>query len=97
MANKSSKATREQTYREIIEKEGRKWDDCKVLAFTFDGPGDPEIFHYQLMYPLRPVYHLFDCSGNVAYIVVPKDPENERMCIQLAESCGGEKTTPNLR
>ena len=50
-------------YREIIEKEGRKWDDCKVLAFAFDGPGGPEIFHYELMYPLRPVYHLFDCSG----------------------------------
>ena len=65
-------------YREIIEKEGRKWDDCKVLAFAFDGPGGPEIFHYELMYPLRPVYHLFDCSGNVAYVVVPKDPGKRR-------------------
>ena len=97
MAKKSSKATREQMYREIIEKEGRKWDDCKVLAFALDSPCGPEIFHYELMSPLRPVYHLFDCSGNVAYIVVPKDPENERMCIQLAESCGGERITPNLR
>ena len=97
MAKKTSKSTREQMYREIIEKEGRKWDDCKVLAFAFDGPTGPEIFHYELMYPLRPVYHLFDCFGNIAQIVVPNDPENEEMAVQLAESCGGEKTTPNLR
>jgi hypothetical protein len=83
-------------YREIVEKEGLKWEDCKVLAFEFDGPEGPEILHYGLMFPLRPVYHLFDRFGNVAYIVVPKDPENERMCIQLAESCGGSKTTPYL-
>lgn len=97
MAEKSSKATRGDQYREILASYGKRMDDCKVLAFAFDGPGGPEIFHYELMHPLRPVYHLFDCSGNVAYIVVPKDPENERMCIQLAESCGGSKTTPNLR
>lgn len=30
-------------YREIIEKEGRKWDDCKVLAFAFDGPASAGI------------------------------------------------------
>lgn len=97
MAKKSSKATRGDQYREILASYGKRLEDCKVLAFAFDGPGGPEIFHYELMCPLRPVYHLFDCSGNVAYIVVPKDPENERMCIQLAESCGGSKITPNLR
>jgi len=95
MAKNTGKATRGDQYAAIMEKEGVR--DYKVLAFEFDGPGGPEIFHYELMFPLRPVYHLFDCSGNVAYIVVPKDPENERMCIQLAESCGGSKTTPNLR
>lgn len=95
MAKKTSKTTREQMYREIIEKEGRKWDDCKVLAFMFEHSGGPEIFHYRLM-ALRPTYYLFSCSENTAYIIVPKDPENERMCIQLAESCGGTKTTPNL-
>ena len=93
---KKTKATREQAYLEILEKYGKSWDECKVLAFMFETEGGPEFFHYQLMYPLRPVYHLFDCSGNMAYVVVPKDPENERMCIQLAESCGGEKTKPNL-
>lgn len=95
MAKKTGKTTRGDQYRGIMAKEGIR--EYKVLAFIFDVPSGPELFHYELMYPLRPVYHLFDCSDNVAYIVVPKDPENERMCIQLAESCGGEKTTPNLR
>ena len=95
MAKKTSKTTRDEQYRAILEKEGIR--EYKVLAFVFEAESGPEYFHYQLMYPLRPVYHLFDCSGNVAYIVVPKDPENEEMAIQLAESCGGEKTTPNLR
>ncbi len=94
---KKIKTTRREQYREILALYGKRMEDCKVLAFAFDGPGGPELFHYELMQPLRPVYHLFDCSGNVAYIVVPKDPENEEMAIQLAESCGGEKTTPNLR
>lgn len=97
MAKKSSKATRGDQYRSILESYGKRLEDCKVLAFAFETESGPEIFHYELMHPLRPVYHLFDCSGNVAYIVVPKDPENEEMAVQLAESCGGSKTTPNLR
>lgn len=97
MAKKSSKATRGEQYRSILESYGKRMEDCKVLAFSFDTESGPEIFHYELMYPLRPIYHLFDCSGKIAQIVIPKDPENERMCIQLAESCGGTKTTPNLR
>jgi len=97
MAKKERKKTRKEQYAETLANYGVALEDCKVLAFAFDGPGGPEIFHYELMYPLRPVYHLFDCSGNVAYIVVPNDPENEEMAVQLAESCGGEKTTPNLQ
>lgn len=97
MARKSEKKTsREQQYRDVLNSYGKRFEDCKVLAFEFDGPGGPEIFHYELMHPLRPVYHLFDCCGNVAYVVIPKDAENEQMCVQLAESCGGEKITPNL-
>ena len=97
MAKKTTKTTRRDQYREILASYGKRLEDCKVLAFAFDGPGGPQIFHYELMHPLRPVYHLFDCFGNIAQIVVPKDPENEEMAVQLAESCGGEKTTPNLR
>lgn len=95
MAKKTSKTTRDEQYRAILEKEGIR--EYKVLAFVFETESGPEHFHYQLMYPLRPVYHLFDCFGKIAQIVVPKDTENEEMAVQLAESCGGEKTTPNLR
>ena len=97
MAKKTGKTTRGDQYREILASYGKRLEDCKVLAFSFDGPGGPEIFHYELMAPLRPVYHLFDCYDNTAVVIVPNDPENERMCIQLAESCGGSKTNPNLR
>ena len=48
------------------------------------------------MNPGRPVYHLFDAMGNVAIVIVPKDPENARKMALLAKLCGGEKTTPNL-
>ena len=95
MAKKTSKTGRGEQYAAIMEKEGVR--EYKVLSFVFDGPGGPEIFHYELMAPLRPVYHLFDCYDNTAVVIVPNDPENERMCIQLAESCGGQKITPNLR
>ncbi len=88
---------RKDQYREILAQYGKRLEDCRVLAFEFENEYGPEIFHYELMHPLRPVYHLFDCFGKIAQIVVPKDPENEAMAIQLAESCGGEKTTPNLQ
>lgn len=97
MAKKSSKATRGDQYQEILASYGKRLEDCKVLAFAFETESGPELFHYELMYPLRPIYHLFDCFGKIAQIVVPKDPKNEEMAVQLAESCGGEKTTPNLR
>ena len=81
-------------YRAAMDGYGKRIEDCKILAFEFETEAGPEIFHYELMCPLRPVYHLFDSFGNIAQIIVPKDPENERMCIQLAESCGGEKRPP---
>jgi len=95
MAKKSSK-TRADQYRDALAEYGKDLADCKVLAFHFETEAGPALFHYELMHPLRPVYHLFDAVGNIAQVVIPKDPENERMCIMLAESCGGEKTTPNL-
>lgn len=97
MAKKSSKATRGDQYREILASYGKRLEDCKVLAFAFETESGSEIFHYELMCPLRPVYHLFDRFGKIAQIVVPKDPENEEMAVRLAKSCGGEKTTPNLQ
>ena len=98
MAKKSSKTTREQIYREIIEKEGRKWDDCKVLSFAFKQERRPELFHFGLMlHEPRPVYYLFDCWDKYANVIVPKDEKNAAVIIAIAEKDGGEKTTPNLR
>lgn len=94
MAKKAK--TRKAQYREILAKYGKNLDDCDIMAFRFADEYRPDIFHFELMNPLRPVYHLFDASGNVAIVIVPKDPENARKMALLAESCGGEKTTPNL-
>lgn len=84
-------------YREIIEKEGRKWDDCKVLAFAFERPLGPETFHLHLMNEdPRPEYHLFDCWEKTAQIIIPKDEPTAARVQELAEQVGGKKTTPNL-
>lgn len=83
-------------YREIIEKRGRKWDDCKVLSFVFKYQMQTELFHYGLMVE-KPDYVLFDCWEKYVNVVVPKDEQNAAMIQQLAESYGGEKTMPNLR
>ena len=93
---RNSKSTKGDEYRAIMEKDGIR--EYKVLAFVFLSDMGPQYFHYELMMAdPRPVYYLFDCFGETAQVIVPNDPENERMCIQLAESCGGSKTTPNLR
>lgn len=93
---RNSKSTKGDEYRAVMEKDGIR--EYKVLAFVFLSDMGPQYFHYELMMAdPRPVYYLFDCFGETAQVIVPNDPENERMCIQLAESCGGSKTTPNLR
>ena len=96
MAKKSSKATASDQYREILARDGMNFDDCKVVAFEFESASGVDVFHFELMYPLRPVYHIFDGWENVAQIVIPKDAENERMLRQLAESCGGLFVKPRL-
>ena len=99
MAKKTSKTDRGDQYAAIMAKDGYGPDEWRVLAFVFLSDMGPQYFHYELMMAdPRPVYYLFDCFGETAQVIVPNDdPENERMCIQLAESCGGKKTTPNLR
>lgn len=97
---KKIKTTLSDQYREILARDGMNFDDCKVVAFEFGSEWAVEIFHFELTYPLRPVYHIFDGWDNetehVAQLVIPKDAENERALIMLAESCGGIKRTPKL-
>ena len=75
---------------------GIRFDDCKVLAFVFDDIFGPMHYHYQLMFDSAR-YHLFDHIGSTAYVIIPNDDETEQICVQLAESCGGKKTVPDLR
>jgi len=93
---KNSKSTKGDEYRAVMEKEGVR--DYKVLAFAFLSDTGPEYLHYELMLAdPQPAYYLFDIMGEIAQIVVPKDAENDAIIVQLAKSCGGKKTTPNLR
>ena len=96
MAKTVKQSARDQ-YRAILVAHGIHIEDCDIRAFRFESESRAEMFHYELMHPLRPIYHLFDHVGNVATVLMPKDRENTRMLESLAESCGGEKTTPNLR
>lgn len=98
MAKKTGKTTREQVYREILERIGIRFEDCTVLAFVFKQKFRPESFHFGLMlHEPRPVYYLFDCWEKYANVIVPKDENNAAVIIAIAEKDGGEKTTPNLR
>ena len=98
MAKKTGKTTREQMYREILERVGIRFEDCQILAFTFKHEKRPELFHLGLMlHKPRPVYYLFDCWEKYANVIVPKDENNAAVIIAIAEKDGGEKTTPNLR
>ena len=98
MAKKTAKSTREQVYREILDRAGIRFEDCTVLAFAFKQEKRPELFHFGLMlHEPRPVYYLFDCWDKYANVIVPKDEKNAAVIIAIAEKDGGEKTTPNLR
>lgn len=98
MAKKTDKTTREQIYREILERSGIRFEDCNILAFAFKQERRPELFHFGLMlHEPRPVYYLFDCWEKYANVVAPKDEQNAAVIIAIAAKNGGEKTTPNLR
>ena len=99
MAKKTSKTDRGDQYAAIMAKDGYGPDEWRVLAFVFLSDMGPQYFHYELMMAdPRPVYYLFDCFGETAQLIVPNDDtENDRICIRLAELCGGKKTSPNLR
>ena len=95
MAKKIVKQARSDQYRAIAERYGIR--EYKVLAFAFKGLNGPEKFHFELMRQARHLYYFFDEVGNNAYVIIPPISENEAICIKVAESCGGEKITPNLQ
>lgn len=96
---KKEKKTAEQQYREILESYGRRFEDCKVLAFEFEGKSGTQMFHLEIMNPFRehPVYHIFDGIENVAQIVIDNTDEDEKAAKQLARLCGGKPVKPNLK
>ena len=97
MARTTKRTARKEQYRAIIEKSGIRFEDCRVLAFTFEYPKGPEMFHLHLMLAdPRPKYHLFDLFEQIAQIVIPNDESTAARVQELAEQMGGKKTTPNL-
>ena len=98
MAKKTTKTTRDERYRAIMEKDGFAPDEWRVLSFVFEKENGPERFHFRLLLTVPgPGYYLFDCFDKTANVIVPNDDDNAAWIQQLAEQVGGHKTTPNLR
>lgn len=98
MAKKTSKSTREQTYREILGQTEIRFEDCNVLAFAFDAPRGPEKFHYDVMMSEpRLQYYIFDCLEGRAQVVVPNDDFVIAAIERIAAELGGSKTMAELR
>lgn len=96
MAKKTAKSTREQVYREILERAGIRFEDCTVLGFAFEYQMQTELFHYGLMAE-KTDYFVFDCWGKYANVVAPKDEQDAAIIIAVAAKNGGKKITPILR
>lgn len=89
---------REQQYRAILAKEGKRFEDYRGVAFTFKDQSGPERFHFRLLMTVPgPEYVLFDCFGLIAQVIVQNDERTVKWVQELAGQVGGEKTTPNLR
>lgn len=95
---KQTKRSKADEYKAIMEKNGHGPDEWRVLSFVFENEGKPEHFHIRLLMAMPgPKYWLFDCFDKTANVVVPNDEQNAKWVQEIAELCGGHKTTPNLR
>lgn len=93
----TKKPTRKEEYRAILEKDGIRFEDCRVLAFTFERAKGPETFHFWLMLDeRRPKYYLFDCLEKKAQVIIPNDDAVSEIVCDIATRADGKKTTPNL-
>lgn len=83
---KATKETRAKQYREILAGIGIRFEDCRVLAFTFKQERRPELFHFGLMlYEPRPVYYLFECWGKYAKLLYPKTKKMRPLLLPLRQ------------
>ena len=98
MAQATNKNTRGAQYNAIMEHDDFGPDEWTVLAFAFEDETGPERFHFRLLLAeMRPVFYLFNCHGNIADVIAPKEDWNAGRIREIAESVGGHKTTPDLR
>lgn len=92
---KKSKVSKAEQYRDIMEGEGVKWEECVVLSFAFKYQMEVELFHYGLMFE-KPSYYVFDYLEGLANVVAQKDEKNIAKIAAIAEGVGGKRTTPKL-
>ena len=84
-------------YRAIMEKDGRRLEDCSVISFVFPDLRAPERFHFSLLMTVPgPEYYVFDCYDNIANVVVPKDEKTIALVEELAEKNGGKRQIVHL-
>lgn len=64
--------TIESRYREIIARQGFKWENCRVLVFGFKTEADAKAFHYETLSGGFPEHLIFDMLGRLVTVVVPE-------------------------
>lgn len=85
-------------YRDIMNGAGISPDKWRVVSFAFEKAGDAERFHYRIMAAgFMMFYYMFDCSGNIANVIIPNEDEQARRIQEYALALGGRKTTLDLQ
>lgn len=86
----TKKQTIESRYREIIARQGFKWENCRVLVFGFKTEADAKAFHYETLSGDVPEHLIFDMTGRLVTVIVP---ERRGICEKyeaMAAQYGGE-------
>ena len=96
MATKKDKSRAAQ-YADSLAYFGVDLKDCKVLRFHFKNEREPQTFHHKAMDKCFPMYYLFDCVGDDAYVVIPQMDGVERELTQIAEEMGGVTLKPDMK
>ena len=95
MAKKTAKSTREQMYREILERSGIRFEDCRVFGIMFPDAAKCRIFHFRIMANCLN-YVLFDSIERNANVIVFKSMDDVEI-INEAKKLDGIKVLPKIR
>lgn len=82
--------TIESRYREIVARQGFKWENCRVLVFGFKTEADAKAFYYETLSGVSPEHLIFDMTGRLVTVVVPERRGIREKYEAMAAQYGGE-------